>query len=56
MRAIIDVAPIEDAIKDGADEADTRGYAVVGGRATPLLDAEAVIEKWGDACEQEALR
>ena len=54
VRAIIDVAPLEDDIKEGAKEADTRGYVVVGGRATPLLDAAAVVAKWGDELAREA--
>lgn len=53
VRAIIDVAPIEDAIKEGADEPMTQGYAVVSGRATPLLDVPGAIARWGDAVKQE---
>lgn len=56
VRAIIDVAPLEDEIKEGAPEADTRGYVVVGGRPTPLLDAAGVVARWGDPCEQETQR
>jgi two-component system, chemotaxis family, sensor kinase CheA len=56
VRAIIDVAPLEDAIREGAKETDTRGYVVVAGRATPLLDAAAVVARWGDVCQVEIQR
>lgn len=53
VRAIIDVAPLKDPIKDDASEPLTRGYVVVNERPTPLLDADAVIADWGDACHEE---
>ena len=56
VRAIIDVAPLDEPVKEGADEAGTRGYAVVGGRATPLLDAAAVVARYGEPCVEEAGR
>ncbi|WP_284124366.1 chemotaxis protein CheA [Parerythrobacter aestuarii] len=54
VRAIIDVAPVEDDIKEGADEPMTVGYVVVGGRATPLLDVPGAVSRWGDPIKQEA--
>ena len=53
VRAIIDVAPLENDLKEGGDELLTRGYVVVNARATPLLDATAVIAEWGDTCHEE---
>ncbi|WP_435416867.1 chemotaxis protein CheA [Parerythrobacter aurantius] len=54
VRAIIDVAAIEEDVRKGAEERGTRGYVVVGGRAIPLLDAADAVARWGDPCEQEA--
>ena len=54
VRAIIDVAPLEDTLKEGGDEPLTRGYVVVNARPTPLLDAAGVIATWGDTCHEES--